>query len=102
MNINNTIKGHLDIFSVTENEDNSTEILIHGDPDGLRSLARILLELAEHNQEIDTSLPIGSREHTTLNPDIQLSQSSDYVTIGRLDAKGTHEFYERYIQLKTK
>lgn len=97
MNINNTIKGHLDIFSASENEDNSTEIFIHGDPDGLRSLANILLELAEHNQEIDISLPIGSREHTTLNPDVQLSKSSDYVTIGRLDAKGTQKFYDKYL-----
>lgn len=97
MNINNTITGHLDIFAATDTEENSTQILIHGDPEGLRSLARILIEIANCNQETDSNLPIRAREHTNLNPNKQLSKSSDYVIIGRLDAKGTKQFYQRYI-----
>ena len=64
------INGHLDII-VTETEDDFDgkkeqwkEILIHGDPEGLRSLAKQLIYLAELNQEKveDKHLPIGARD----------------------------------------
>lgn len=93
----NEIEGELDIF-VSRNEDGG-EILIHGNPEGLKSLAKLLLEIAELNQEYveDKYLPIGAREHYHLRPNIELSKSSDRVTIGRLDAKGTNDFYTRFI-----
>lgn len=97
------ITGHLDIF-VAENEDEFDgdktiwkEISIHGDPDGLRSLARLLLKLADLNQDDVDALPIGAKEHFHLRPKLELSQSSDEVIVGRLDAKGTGAFYERYV-----
>lgn len=99
------IEGHLDIY-VTHNEDNFEgevskwdEILIHGDPDGLRSLAKLLTVIADLNQEEidDKELPIGAREHYHLRPKLELANSSDTVVVGRLDAKGTGVFYERYI-----
>ena len=34
------------------------EVLIHGDPEGLRSLARLLIKIAETNQEKMETLPI--------------------------------------------
>lgn len=95
------MKGNVDIFIAHNNEDNDkwNEILIHGDPDGLKSLAQILINLANINQEkIDNkTLPIGAREHIVLSPNIELSKSSDKVIIGRLDAKITGKFYNRFI-----
>jgi hypothetical protein len=91
------IKGDLDIF-VFHNEDEENgvitkwdEVLIHGNPEGLKSLAKLILEIAELNQEKvkDKYLPIGAREHYHLTPNIELSKSSNSVIIGRLDAKGT-------------
>lgn len=99
----NEIEGDLDIFvSHREDDDeltNSDEVLIHGTPEGLKSLAKLLLEIAELNQEEveEVYLPIGAREHYHLRPGIELSRSSIEVIIGRLDAKGTGAFYHRFI-----
>jgi hypothetical protein len=99
------IKGHLDIF-VSHNEDEFEgeilkweEILIHGDPEGLRSFAKLLMDIAALNQDevADKYLPVGAREHYHLRPKLELANSSDSVIVGRLDAKGTGEFYERFI-----
>ena len=95
------IKGNIDFFISQDKEEFEGEILewneifIHGDPEGLRSLAKILIDLAEINQDLidESLLPTGEREH------IDISNSSDNVTIGRLDAKKTGEFYDRYIPL---
>ena len=98
------IFGHLDIF-VTDNEhqfegEKTTwkGILIHGDPEGLKSFARLLMKLSDTNQENVDGLPIGEREHVNLRPKFDLSNSSDEVIVGRLDAKGTGRFYDRYIK----
>ena len=97
------INGHLDII-VTENEDELDgdkmqwkEVLIHGDPDGLKSLAKLLLKLADLNQDNVDGLPIGAREHIHLRPKFDLANSSVEVIVGRLDAKGTGTFYDKYI-----
>lgn len=104
----NEIEGELDIF-VSHNEDECDgvitkwdEVLIHGNPEGLKSLAKLLLEIAELNQEEveDKYLPNGAREHYHLRPSIELSKSSNSVIIGRLDAKGTGEFYKRFVPKK--
>lgn len=97
------ITGHLDIFTVQEEEEVDGEIiryrdiLIHGDPEGLKSLAALLLKLADTDQDSISNLPVGAREHLHLRPKLELSNSSDNVIIGRLDAKGTGDFYERYV-----
>ena len=100
------ISGHLDIF-VTHNEDEFEgeiskweEILIHGDPEGLKSFAKLLIRIAYSNQETKDDLPEDAREHIHLRPKIELSNSSDQVIVGRLDAKGTGKFYKRYIPNK--
>jgi len=100
------ITGNLDIFTV-QNEDDFDggertwhEILIHGDPEGLRSLAALLVKLADTNQNDNADLPIGAREHVHLRPGLGLSKSSERVIVGRLDAKGTGAFYDRYIPPK--
>ena len=102
-NYKTEITGHLDIF-VTDNKDEfegETEtcqsILVHGDPDGLRSFARLLTKIADLNQDDITSLPIGAREHFHLRPGIDISKSSVEVIVGRIDAKGTNLFYDRYV-----
>ncbi|GAB3290941.1 Imm32 family immunity protein [Hymenobacter tenuis] len=101
----NEIEGLLDIFIARYEDDEDgeiikgTEILIHGNPEGLKSLAKLLLEIAELDQEKvnNNYLPVGAREHYQLRPGIELSNSSDQVIVGRLDAKGTGAFYERFI-----
>lgn len=100
----NEIQGDLDIFIAHDDESSaSDEILIHGNPEGLKSFAKLLLELAELNQENveDKHLPVGTREHYHLRPDIELSQSSNHVTVGRLDAKGTGNYYDRFLPKTT-
>ena len=97
------ITGQLDIF-VTDNEDEFEgaitkwqDILIHGDPEGLKSFARLLTKIADLNQDNIADLPIGAREHIHLRPGIDISKSSVEVIVGRIDAKGTGIFYDRYI-----
>jgi len=101
------ITGHLDIIA-TQHEDGLNgdemlwnEVLIHGDPEGLRSLASLLLKLADLDQNTLEDLPNGAQAHEHLRPGIELSNSSDTVVTGRLDAKGTSAFYNRYIPKKT-
>jgi hypothetical protein len=100
------IAGNLDIFidEKVDETDGKTkrwqDILIHGDPEGLRSLARILLKMADLNQNEIADLPVGAREHVHLRPKIDLSSSSQQLIIGRLDAKGTGAFYHRFIPKK--
>ena len=97
------ITGHLDIF-IAENEDEFEgeimkwqDILIHGDPEGLKSLARVLTKIADLNQDLITDLPVGAREHVHLQPNLDTSKSSKQVIIGRIDAKGTGVFYDSYV-----
>jgi hypothetical protein len=96
---------HLDIF-ISHNEDEDEgeilkwdKVLIHGDPEGLKSFAKLLIDIADLNQEKvnDKYLPTGAREHYHLRPGIELANSSVQVIVGRLDAKGTGAFYKGYI-----
>jgi hypothetical protein len=97
------ITGHLDIF-VGDNEDEFEgeiskwqEVLIHGDPEGLRSFGKLLIKLANLNLETMKELPIGAREHYHLRPNLELGKSSVEAIVGRIDAKGTGRFYDRFI-----
>jgi len=97
------IKGHLDIL-ITDDEDEFEgeitkwqEVQIHGDPEGLRSFAKLLITIADLNQENRTDIPIGEREHYHLRPNRELGKSSVQTIVGRLDAKGTGRFYNKYI-----
>ena len=54
------------------------------------------MKIADTNQDKIETLPIGAREHILLRPNFELSNSSDDVIVGRLDAKGTGAFYSRY------
>jgi hypothetical protein len=97
------ISGHLDIF-IADKEDEFEgkilkwqDILIHGDPEGLKSFAKLLMRIADLNQDDSTGLPIDAREHIHLRPNYDISKSSTEVIIGRIDAKGTGVFYDRYI-----
>ena len=100
------ITGNLDIFIVQKEDDwdgeiiKSQEVLIHGDAKGLKSFATLLIKLADANQSDIIGLPIGAREHVHLRPEHDLSNSSEQVIVGRLDAKGTGVFYDRYIPRK--
>ncbi|RYX81224.1 hypothetical protein EON73_04940 [bacterium] len=101
------IAGHLDIF-VIDNEDEFEgeitkwqDIMIHGNPEGLRSFAKLLIRIADLNQDDLNDLPVGAREHIHLQPNFDTSKSSIEVIIGRIDAKGTGTFYDRYISKDT-
>ncbi|SDT07028.1 hypothetical protein SAMN05216490_2419 [Mucilaginibacter mallensis] len=99
----NEITGHLDIF-VADKEDEFEgeiekwkEVLIHGNPEGLRSFAKLLMTIADLNQENRADLPMGAREHYHLRPNFELSKSSVEAIVGRMDAKGTGSFYDRFV-----
>lgn len=98
------INGHLDIFVHNQEDefDGQVEkwqdVLIHGDPEGLRSFAKLLTKIADINQDDIADLPIGAREHVHLEPNLDISKSSVQVIVGRIDAKGTGDFYDRYLQ----
>ena len=66
------------------------ELLICGDPKGLRYLAAVLTWLADFDQA-KSSCPLGSREHLHFRPGAQLDVQSCQVEICRADAKGTGE-----------
>lgn len=98
------ISGHLDIF-VADHEDEFEgkkvrwqDVLIHGDPEGLRSFAQLLIRLADLNQDTIETLPVEAREHIHLRSGFDISKSSAEVIVGRMDAKGTGAFYDRYIE----
>lgn len=97
------IKGNLEIVAVEKEDEFEgkiekwTEVMIHGDPDGLRSLAKLLLQLADFDQETNPNLPAGAKEHEHLQPNFELSSNSFQTIIGRLDAKATGEFHKGYI-----
>ena len=98
-------QGELDVFIAHQQDEHNdetsawSEIFIHGNPEGLKSLAKLLIEMAELNQEDvdDEDLPIGARAHVHLRSGLELSKSSCDVIVGRLDAKGTGMFYDRFI-----
>ena len=97
------IEGHLDIVVHDCKDDDDGEIrkwqevLIHGDPEGLRSFAKLLIKIADLNQDNVADLPVGAREHYHLGPNLELGKSSVETIVGRLDAKGTGLFYDRYV-----
>ena len=76
----NEIAGILDVFvSHNEAEENGEivkwdEVLIHGNPEGLKSLAKLLLEIAELNQEDvpHDDLPVGASETQWLGERIDI------------------------------
>jgi hypothetical protein len=86
------IKGNLEISK------RRNGIFIGGDPKGLRSLAELLLWLANIDQESDPNVPDGEREHTHLYCGSQLTSHSVETEICRLDAKGTGDFPKYYKQ----
>jgi hypothetical protein len=100
------IDGDLDVFVEHKEEEFEgeilkwDEILIHGNPKGLKSFAKLLIKLSEVDQEEMNNLPEGAREHYHLRPKFELANSSDTVVVGRLDDKGTKEYYDRYIPKK--
>ena len=85
-------KGKLDIF-LKSHEGNTPEVMIIGDPDGLRYLSELLKALADYDQD-SRDLPIGEREHVHLHANCQLGKHSCEVEVCRADAKGTGELPE--------
>jgi hypothetical protein len=84
-----------------------TGIFIGGDPDALRSLARLLLWLARVDQESLSTQPDGERCHVHLHArDAEgfnsLTAFSEETELCRLDAKGTGDFPAKYHGLGSK
>ena len=82
-------------------------IFIGGDPDGLRSLPKLLMWLSNVDQESLSSQPDGERFHVHLYAgDAEgfgsLTRFSEDTELCRLDAKGTGEFPEKRRRLRGK
>ncbi|HEX7470637.1 MAG TPA: hypothetical protein VF437_07895, partial [Verrucomicrobiae bacterium] len=66
----------------------SSEVIIDGDPQGLRSLAKLCLALANVDQKKIKGLPDqGAREHIHLNPGTHLGNNSIRLVLGRAEDK---------------
>ena len=92
---NPKITGTLEISALSHG------IFIGGDPEGLRSLARLLTWLASVDQESLSTQPDGERVHVHLYASDteefnSLTPFSEATELCRLDAKGTGEFPEKY------
>jgi hypothetical protein len=80
------LEGNLQVIAGCEDETGT--IYIAGDPKGLKSLARLLIELAEVDQTQLPSLPeMGASEHIHLQPDTHLGKGSLPLVVSRLDDK---------------
>lgn len=64
------------------------KIVIAGDPEGLRSLGRLLTWLGDADQERWPYLPVGGHAHLHLYPKHDLAEGSAAVELMRLDRKG--------------
>lgn len=64
------------------------KIVIAGDPEGLRSLGRLLIWLGDTNLEQWPYLPAGGHAHLHIYPKDDISADSCAVELMRLDAKG--------------
>ena len=85
-------QGILDIYPQIC-EGSTISIVIIGDPEGLRYLAKVLNSLADYNQE-NSNDPAGTREHVHLHPAEQLGTHSCELEVCRADAKGGGELPE--------
>jgi hypothetical protein len=79
-------------------------IFIGGDPGAFRSLAKLLIWLADIDQKLLSSQPNGERCHVHLHANYprgfnSLTPFSSETEICRLDAKGTGEFPKKYQKL---
>ena len=95
------INGNLEICT------SPTGVFIGGDPDGLRSLAKLLIWLASVDQESLTAQPDGERCHVHLHARDadafnSLTPLSLETEVCRLDAKGTGDLpsAEKYCKLR--
>jgi hypothetical protein len=66
-------------------------LVIAGDPDGLRYLAKLCTYLADVDQ-VHMGEPVGERAHFHLDPGLHLGSCSWRVEIMRADASGTGKF----------
>ena len=71
-------------ISITEEEG---KIIIAGDPEGMRSLGRLLTWLGDADQEQWPYLPAGGHAHIHIYPKDDISADSREVELMRLDAK---------------
>jgi len=74
--------------------DEAGKVIIAGDPEGLRSLGRLLIWLGEEDLEKWPYLPPGGHAHLHIYPKDDISEGSREVELMRLDAKGTGEMRE--------
>jgi hypothetical protein len=71
--------------------DEDGKVVIAGDPEGLRSLGRLLTWLGDADQEQWPYLRPGGHAHIHIYPKYDISADSREVELMRLDAKGSAE-----------
>lgn len=97
------IRGNLEISIVPDPHDVFPQsVFIGGAPEGLRSLAEMLLWLAELDQDVALEVSNEIREHIHLTPNVVLSRNSVPAEVCRLDAKETGEFPNTFIPIRLK
>lgn len=80
------IKGQ--IFVQFSSREGRPEVYLDGNPEGLRSLAKLLIALAKVDQRKVKELPdMFGYEHVHLSPEIHLGKNSVALCVGRADDK---------------
>jgi hypothetical protein len=75
------------IFAQFSSDPDQPEVYIDGDPEGLRSLAALLIAMADLDQRTVLELPDDAREHLHLCPGAHLGENSARLIISRADQK---------------
>ena len=76
------------VFVDCDDETTDRVVVLYGDPEGLRSLAKLLLVLADVDQSRICGLAsTDEHEHVHLEPDLDLCKSSVSLVLGRADDK---------------
>jgi hypothetical protein len=71
------------VLHVTSNAEGD-EVVLSGDPQGLRSLARVLEALADVDQS-KLAMPPNAKEHIHLGPESHLDSASSWLVVSRAD-----------------
>ena len=84
------IEGEIYVVAGKDDDDEIGEVILSGDPTGLRSLGKILIAMADIDQSSIESLPEGESEHIHLHAGKHIGEgdlATHHLIISRLDMK---------------
>jgi hypothetical protein len=93
------LNGQIYVVAVKDHSEDIGEVIIAGDPSGLKSLGMVLIAMSEIDQSQIDSLPDDESEHIHLNPGRHIGigkLATHRLIISRLDTKsgGLKDYYK--------